>query len=174
MIEFVGYILQNTMQIWIFKMMKNLLYIFLILTVMTLGACSGGKGQVIYNWEKEDTGVAKFSRDHSECMRKAEPWYYWPDVASWFYSEEYRYDIRVDWHQEKGIWASYVPYRGASPLLVNSIRNSARADPKTYRLCMEKRGYWHRRYDIPTVTNIFVYHPQLPSDTIPFADYNYY
>ncbi len=166
------FIRRNTMLTWIFKM-KKVFYILAVFAVVTLGACSKGKGQVIYNWEKENTGVAKFSRDHSECLREAEGWFYIPDFSNWFYSEEYRYDIHVDWHKEKGIWASYVPYRGASPLLVNSIRDSERSDPKTYRLCMEKKGYWHRKYDIPSVTNIFVYKPQKPSDTIPFADYNY-
>ena len=163
----------NTMQIWIFKM-KIVHFLMLFTLVLINAACSKGQGQVIYNWEKENTGVSKFSRDHSECLREAEGWFYIPDFGSWFYSEEYRYDIHVDWHKEKGIWASYVPYRGASPLLVNSIRNSARSDPKSYRLCMEKKGYWHRKYDIPSVTNIFVYKPQKPSDTIPFAEYNYY
>ena len=148
---------------------------WIIALVIILGACStGGKGQVIYHWEREKTGVAKFSRDHSECLREAEGWFHWPNIASWFYSEEYRYNIHVDWHKEKGIWSSYVPYRGASPLLVNSIRDSADSNPRKYRLCMERKGYWHRKYDIPSVTNVFVYRPQKPSDTVPFDELNYY
>jgi hypothetical protein len=97
-------------------------------------------------------------------LREAEGWFHWPNFKSLFYSEEYRYDIHVDWHKEKGIWASYVPYRGASPLLVNSIRDSADSNPRDYRLCMEGKGYWHRTYDIPSTTNLFVYKPQKPSD----------
>ena len=164
------YILQHITQIWIFSMRKYLTFMILLLTTACFG---GGEGQVIYNWERENTGVAKFSRDHSECLKEAEGWFHWPDISSWFYTEEYRYNIHVDWHKEKGIWASYVPYRGASPLLVNSIRDSARSKPRDYRLCMEKKGYWHRTYDIPSVTNIFVYKPQRPTDYVPFEDLNY-
>lgn len=164
-------ILQPTTPTWIFSMRYLLIFFGLLLS-----ACSsvgGGKGQVIYHWEREHTGIAKFSRDHSECLKEAEGWFHFPDISNWFYTEEYRYNIHVDWHQDKGIWASYVPYRGASPILVNSIRDSADSNPKDYRLCMEKKGYWHRRYNIPTVTNVFVYNPQKPSDRIPFEDLNY-
>lgn len=164
-----GFIRQKTMPIWIFKMRY-----LTLLTVFLLAACSSwnkGEGQVIYHWEREKTGVAKFSRDHSECLKKAEGWFHWPDFSSWLYSEEYRYNIVVDWHKDKGIWASYVPYQGASPLLVNSIRDSADSDPKEYRLCMEEKGYWHRTYDIPTVTNVFVYKPQKATDRVPLEEY---
>jgi len=147
----------------------------IFLFAFVLSSCSswGGKGQVIYNWERENTGIAKFSRDHSECLKEAEGWFHLPDFSNWFYTEEYRYDIHVNWHKEKGIWASYVPYKGASPILVNSIRDSAESNPRDYRLCMEGKGYWHRTYDIPTVTNLFIYKPQRPSDRIPFEEYNY-
>ena len=150
--------------------MKKLLILF----SLVLASCSsGGKGQIIYNWERENTGVAKFSRDHSECLRKAEGWFHWPNISNWFYSEEYRYNIHVNGHKEKGIWASYVPHRGADPILINSIRDSADSNPRDYRLCMEEKGYWHRTYDIPSVTNIYVYNPQKPSDRIPFEELNY-
>lgn len=166
------YIRLNTILIWIFDMKKILCALLFLIT--SCSSLSSGKGQVIYNWERENTGVAKFSRDHSECLREAEGWFHWPNIKSWFYTEEYRYDIHVDWHKEKGIWASYVPHRGASPLLVNSIRDSADSNPRDYRLCMEKKGYWHRTYDIPAVTNLFVYKPQKPSDRVPFEEINYW
>lgn len=157
------------MQIWIFNDMMK--YISLIL-VFVLSGCSWskGEGQIIYHWERERTGIPKFSRDHSECLKKAEGWFHWPNLASWFYTEEYRYNIVVDWHKDKGIWASYVPYPGASPVLVNSIRDSADSNPRDYRLCMEGKGYWHRTYDIPSVTNVFVYKPQKGPDYTPLAD----
>ena len=57
----------------------------ILLTLLTLTACSsGGQGQVIYNWERENTGVAKFSRDHSECLKEAEGWFHWPNISNWF------------------------------------------------------------------------------------------
>ena len=119
-----------------------------------------GDGQVIYHWERENTGVQKFARDHSECMRQAEDFTLLPDVRTWFFSEEVKMNIRADWHSEKGIWASYVPYPGAMPVMVNSLRNDSDSSPRKYRLCMEDRGYWHRTYNLPSVTNIYVYRPQ--------------
>lgn len=96
------------MQTWTFKMNKKLTLI--IFSGLLLSSCSWfsrGEGQVIYHWERENTGVEKFARDHSECMRKAEN-IRLPDFRTWFYSEEVKLDIRADWHAEKGIWASYI------------------------------------------------------------------
>ena len=117
--------------------------ILLLISIAFLSSCtffSKGKGQVIFHWERVNTGVEKFSRDHSECMREAEDFKLIPNIKNWFYSEEKRIDIRADWHSEKGIWASYVPYWGAQPLLVNSVRDDKDSSPKKYRICMEKRG----------------------------------
>ena len=148
---------------------------FLLLTLPFLfSACtwlSEGEGQVIYHWERPRTGVEKFARDHSECMRKAEDFKFLPNFKSWFYSEEARYDIRADWHSEKGIWASYVPYTGAQPILVNSIRDDSDSSPRKYRKCMEGRGYTRRLHDIPTTTNIFVYKPQDNKQDTPLEKY---
>ncbi len=120
----------------------------------------GGQGQVVYHWERSYTGVEKFSRDHSECLREAEDLKFWPDVSSWFYSEEAKNNIIVDWHSTRGVWATYVPYRGAQPLIINSLRADEDISPKEYRQCMEDRGYQRRVADIPEITNIFVYNPQ--------------
>lgn len=38
--------------------------------------------------------------------------------------------------------------------------NDSDSSPRKYRLCMEDRGYWHRTYNLPSVTNIYVYRPQ--------------
>lgn len=134
-----------------------------ILSALLMTACTtfqDGDGQVIYHWERENTGVQKFARDHSECMRQAEDFKILPDVRTWFFSEEVKMNIRADWHSEKGIWASYVPYPGSMPVMVNSLRNDSDSSPRKYRLCMEDRGYWHRTYNLPSVTNIYVYRPQ--------------
>ena len=121
-------------------MKKTLLLIFLTFISASCTMFTKGKGQVIFHWQRENTGVEKFSRDHSECMREAEDFKLIPNVKSWFYSEEKRIDIRADWHSEKGIWASYVPYWGAQPLVVNSVRDDTNSSPRKYRICMEKRG----------------------------------
>jgi len=148
--------------------------ISILATVFLLCSCTmflKGRGQVIFHWEKAHTGVEKFSRDHSECMREAEDFKLIPNIKNWFYSEEKRIDIRADWHSEKGIWASYVPYPGAQPLLVNSVRDDTNSSPRKYRICMEKRGYTHRTYDIPTTTNIFIYKPQDVNQDTPLEKY---
>ena len=148
-------------------MKKIYLMIAFLLTVSSCTFFSRGTGQIIFHWEKQKTGIQKFSRDHSECMRQAEDFKFIPSIKNWFISEEARYDIRADWHSEKGIWASYVPYEGAQPLLVNSIREDKNSDPKKYRICMEKKGYNHRKHSIPSVTNIFIYNPQdINQDTL--------
>ena len=149
------------------------IYLPLILPLL-FSACtwlSEGEGQIVYHWERPRTGVEKFARDHSECMRKAEDFKFLPNIKSWFYSEEARYDIRADWHSEKGIWASYVPYTGAQPIVVNSIRDDSDSSPRKYRKCMESRGYTRRQHDIPTTTNIFVYKPQDINQDPPFEKY---
>ncbi len=148
-------------------MKKIYLIIAFLLTVSSCTFLSKGKGQVIFHWEKQKTGIQKFSRDHSECMREAEDFKFLPSIKNWFISEEARYDIRADWHSEKGIWASYIPYEGAQPLVINSIREDKDSSPKKYRICMEKRGYIHRTHNIPSVTNIFIYKPQdINQDTL--------
>lgn len=149
--------------------MKNL---GLFLLIFLVSACSmfsesKGRGQIVYHWEKERTGIEKFSRDHSECLRVAESMRFIPDFRSWFYSEEVQLNLRADWHSGTGIWASYVQYPGAQPVLVNSLRDDSNIKPKKYRICMERRGYWHRSYNIPDVTNVYIYKPQKALDYKP-------
>ena len=161
------------MPIWIFNMIQKK-FSCISLSLLFLASCTTwvarGQGQVIFHWEKENTGVEKFARDHSECLREAEDFTLIPNIKSWFYSEEVKMDLRADWHAKKGIWASYVPYPGAQPLVVNSLRDDTRINPMNYRICMEKRGYWHRRYNIPTTTNIFIYKPQRRLQNVPFSN----
>lgn len=135
-----------------------------LLFLLFINGCTlfskGGQGQVVYHWERDRTGVEKFSRDHSECLRNAEDMKFLPDIKSWFYTEQAKNEIIVDWHSQKGIWSTYVPYKGAQPLIVNSLRADEDINPKKYRVCMEKRGYTRRLDNIPEITNIFVYQPQ--------------
>ena len=66
------------MLIWIFRKytMKQNIFTTLLLCSVLCG-CSfyddEPQGQIVYHWAKENTGVQKFSKDHSECMREAEP-----------------------------------------------------------------------------------------------------
>ncbi len=133
--------------------------------LLALGSCTylyKGSGQVVYHWERDNTGVQKFSTDHTECLNKAKEFKLWPDFRTWFYSEETKLNTRADWHADKGIWASYVPYPGAQPLMVNSRRNDEDVNPIEYRKCMESKGYWNREHDIPEITNINLHHYEQP------------
>jgi hypothetical protein len=152
-------------------MKKIILILSFLLTVSSCTFLSKGQGQVIYHWERQKTGIQKFSRDHSECLRIAEDFKFLPSIKNWLITEEARYDIRADWHSEKGIWATYVPYSGAQPLIVNSIRDDSDSSPKKYKKCMEKRGYTHRMYDIPEITNIYIYKPQTFNQDTLFEEY---
>jgi len=152
--------------------MKKAVYIFSL--ILMLGGCSwfyfdSAQGQIIYHWERPSTGIEKFSRDHSECMRKAEGLHV-PDFRTWFFSEETKLDLRANWHADRGIWASYVAYPGAQPVLVRSLRDNAGSNPRQYRVCMENRGYKHRSENIPSVTNIYLYKPQRVLQDIPFSN----
>lgn len=150
------------------------------LLTLALASCATSqedpKGVNIYHWERANTGVYKFSRDHSECMRVAENWRLFPtirEIKGWLTTEEAQYHINVDWHAERGIWASYVPYPGSMPLMVNTAADDKDSDPKKYRICMENKGYLHRTYDIPETTNLFVYKPQQANQDDPFRGLYY-
>jgi hypothetical protein len=139
---------------------------------LILCSCSTPKGQVVFHWDRYNTGGIKFSRDHSECMRQAEAFKLLPSFRSWFYTEEQRYNIVVKWHKEHGIWASFVPYPGAVPVFVNSVRDDTDVSPKKYQRCMLEKGYVERTTNIPEASNLFVYKPQSVNQDVPL-DNNY-
>jgi len=145
--------------------MKRTLIIILILLVS--GCSFGPKGQVVFHWDRYNTGGIKFARDHSECMRKAEAFKFIPNFKSWLYTEEQRYDIVVKWHKEHGIWASFVPYPGAMPIMVNSVRDDTDASPRKYQKCMLEKGYVERTSNIPEASNLFIYKPQSVNQDAP-------
>lgn len=139
-----------------------------IIAALFLTSCSNiPKGQVVFHWDRHNTGGIKFARDHSECMRAAEAFKFWPSFKSWFYTEEQRYNIVVKWHKEHGIWASFVPYPGAVPIMVNSVRDDTDASPKKYQDCMIKKGYFERTTNIPEASNLFIYKPQSVNQDVP-------
>ena len=142
--------------------MKKIL--FSLVALISLSACAlfEGDGQVVYHWERYNTGVQKFARDHNACMRESENLRILPRFStlfhSIFYSEEEKLSIRADWDSRRGIWASYVPYSGAQPLIVNYLRDDSEVSPSDYKKCMKKLGYTIRNYDIPQITNVRLHH----------------
>ena len=143
--------------------------VFVLTMILFLSGCFsfGPKGQVVFHWDRYNTGGLKFARDHSECMRKAEKYSFLPSFRSWFYTEEQRYETVVKWHKEHGIWASFVPYPGAMPILVNSVRDDSNSSPRKYQKCMLQKGYVERTMDIPEASNLFVYKPQSVNQDVP-------
>ena len=70
--------------------MKKILFFFAALPL--LSACASGDGSVVYHWERYNTGIEKFARDHNACMREAESFSMMPRMKtlwhSMFYTEE--------------------------------------------------------------------------------------
>lgn len=153
------------MLIWTFERNNMNMRKYFILFCLLLSSCtmfSRGTGQVIFHWQKQNTGVEKFSRDHADCLLIAKEFTLMPDFRTWFYSEETKLNTRADWRSDKGIWATYIPYAGAQPLIVNSRYDDSDIDPADYNKCMKSKGYWHRSYDIPEITNINLYKSRWP------------
>ncbi|MFI3241823.1 MAG: hypothetical protein R3Y43_04575 [Alphaproteobacteria bacterium] len=151
-------------------MKKICVFLMIIITSACSTSPDEGEGQIVYHWERRETGIEKFSRDHSQCLKFAENFKLFPDVSSWFYTEEAKNNIIVDWHSQKGVWATYVPYRGAQPLIINSLVDDAEISPKKYRICMEDMGYINRVGERPEITNIFVYSPQRVLGNKPYSE----
>lgn len=137
-----------------------------------ISACSyfsGGVGQVVYHWERTRTGVEKFAKDHNECMLKAQSIKWIPNFQNWFYTQEKELNTRADWNSDKGIWATYIPYEGAQPLIVNSPVDDYDISPQKYTRCMKQKGYWYRTHTIPEITNINLYKEHQPNLWHPFS-----
>ncbi len=138
--------------------------ILLALSIFLLSSCSvysDADGQVIYHWQRHGTGVQRFVKDHDYCMEESESFEVMPNFRvifhNMFYTEEKKLDVKADWDAQSGIWASYIPYPGADPLIFNSLKKDDNNSPKEYSLCMRKKGYTNRLYAIPTTTNVNIY-----------------
>ena len=84
-----------------------------------------------------------------------------PATKKWFhdifYTEEKHFEIRADGNGKCGIWASFVPYQGAQPIMINtpSLEDDDDINYQKYVDCMLNRGYTAINYDIPDVTNVY-------------------
>ncbi|MBR1649350.1 MAG: hypothetical protein IJ689_07130 [Alphaproteobacteria bacterium] len=159
-------------------------HIFLTVVIVLLSACSfsggdrpnrpwwrippfswfgaHGDGQEVFHWQRPHTGIQKFATDHHFCMSESETFKLVPATKKWFhdlfYTEEKNLEIRADWNGKSGIWASFIPYPGAQPIMVNATRPEDDDDInyQKYVDCMVERGYTNRNYDIPEITNIYL------------------
>ncbi len=116
-----------------------------------------GEGQVVYHWHKKNTSIEKFAKDHQTCINSSKRTKFIPDIRSWFYTEETKLNTRADWDAKYGIWATYVAYPGAQPVIINSRSDDDDVYQHKYEKCMLNRGYLFRGSDIPEITNINLY-----------------
>lgn len=123
---------------------------------------SHGDGQEIFHWQRPHTGIEKFARDHQYCLSTASTFKLIPATSKFFhdifYTEEKHLEIRADWNGKSGIWASFIPYPGAQPLVVNTPRPEDDDDINYHQYvdCMYNRGYNNRNYNIPDITNVYL------------------
>ena len=61
--------------------------------------------------------MEQFIYDHKKCIEAADVIPDWPDWLT--IGDTRKLNTRADW-AGRGVWASYVPYDGAEPVLVNS------------------------------------------------------
>ncbi len=121
-----------------------------------------GNGQDIFHWQRPHTGVQKFSTDHKFCIEKAKTFKLFPAIKKFyskvFRTEEKHFEILADWNGKSGVWASFIPYAGAQPIMVNVPTREEDDDisPRKYVNCMTDRGYTTRNYEIPDVTNVYL------------------
>ena len=121
--------------------------IFKVFTVFfTLFILAGCSGQKVYVWERQETGVYQFAEDHQHCMKHADfvPWGV-PTLPSLMgYPKPLK--LRARWEDHNGVWASYVPHRGADPVTVNYRKRSNTVSPYIYQRCMRSIGYVENPY----------------------------
>ena len=106
-----------------YKLACLLLFPFALLGCQSM---VGQEGQKVFYWERANTGVAWFAKDHRECMQEADLFpFEWPSLPL-FSEKPPELKLRFDNDAPSGVWAQFVPYPGARPLYVNSDRKSTR------------------------------------------------
>ena len=120
--------------------MKKLFCLFLLLS----GCSLVDEGQKTFYWQRPNTGINWFAKDHNECMKEADwfplQWPGWP----WDWGEPGPLNLRFDNESGKGVWAQFVPYPGAQPVYVNYAYGDWSVDYDDYQDCMESRHYTQR------------------------------
>lgn len=112
-----------------------------ILKIIVFLILTGCSGQKVYVWEKPETGIYQFARDHQYCMEYGDffPWKL-PTLPS-LVGMPRRRELKARWEDHNGVWASYIPHEGADPVTVNYIQRSVTVSPLIYSRCMNNMGY---------------------------------
>ena len=120
--------------------MKKILCLFLLLS----GCVFVDEGQKTFYWQRPNTGINWFVKDHNECMKEADwfpfRWPGWP----WDWGEQAPLNLRFDNDSGNGVWAQFIPYPGAQPVYVNYVSGDWSVDYGDYQDCMEDRHYTQR------------------------------
>jgi hypothetical protein len=124
-------------------MVKAVSKIIFFMLIINISACGYKKGQTVYNWERTYGNIDRFSIDHQECLKGSDSFPY--KIPNPFDRAE-RANTRAKWGDYRGIWASYVPYKGAQPIMIKYDKNSWLVDNDKYTDCMLARGYHQREY----------------------------
>ena len=132
--------------------MKKILFLMLLF----LSGCyfvqeDEREGQKVFYWERPNTGVTWFAKDHKECMQKADWWPFEWRGLPW---EPEELKLRFDNNSENGVWAQFIPHPGAMPVHVNYAVGDWSVDYDDYQQCMEKRHYTQRK---PATVNFQVF-----------------
>ena len=120
---------------------------FLLCSLFLLNGCyffqaDEGEGQKLFYWERPNTGVAWFAKDHRECMTEAD---WWPfEFPTWPW-ETKKLNLKFDNDSENGVWAQFIPYPGAQPVHINYAMSDWSVDYDDYQECMERRHYTQRK-----------------------------
>ena len=122
-------------------------FLILLCFALSLTSCQwmvGEEGQKVFYWERPNTGVAWFAKDHRECMQEADLFpFEWPHMP-WTSDAPPELKLRFDNDASSGVWAQFVPYPGARPLYVNSAQDDWSVDYDSYEECMHARHYRQR------------------------------
>ncbi len=122
-------------------------FVWICFATLTLASCQfmmGEEGQKVFYWQRANTGVAWFAKDHRECLQEADLFpFEWPSIP--LFSEKPKdLKLRFDNDAPSGVWAQFVPFPGAQPVYVNSAENDWSVDYTSYQECMEGRHYHQR------------------------------
>lgn len=116
----------------------------LCLLFLLSGCAMIEEGQKTFYWQRPNTGVAWFAKDHNECMHESDWFPFKMPRWWWTYGRNYKLNLRFDNESSSGIWAQFVPYPGAQPVYVNYASDDWSVDYDDYQQCMEARNYSQR------------------------------
>ncbi len=118
--------------------MKKIICLLLLLS----GCAVVEEGQKTFYWQRPNTGIKWFAKDHNECMREADWFPFELPTLPWGSSKPL--ELRFDNGSSNGIWAQFTPYPGAKPLYLNYASDDWSVDYDDYQQCMEARNYTQR------------------------------